>query len=1028
MTDPSDASSGPAGGGRRDSEVPANRFDRIGTDHPDEIERLLERLVRDTGLDGADAGRLETIFLDVLAECADPDRAVAALGRFIEAQGGELALVSLWLDRPAVLEWLVRVLAVSQALGDLLIRRPGYYAALCEPGALDHRWERAELEAELRGPFEAVRTAEGRLAAVRRFERRHALWIGVAEIEQRVTPAQAVEQLSAVADVCLRFVLRYAEEIVTERWGPLEPAPGSSPGLAVIGMGKLGGSELNYSSDVDLLFVYEGEGRTTGGSRRQRLSAHEYFNRIAAEMVRVLPERTDDGWLYRVDTRLRPEGDAGPLAVPLSACDAYYGERADTWERLALTKARFCAGDPEVGRGFEELAAGYAYSPLGLERLVEDVGRIKRKIERELLRGEDLRRNIKLGRGGIREIEFIVQSLIVLHGATNRALRTRSTVEGLHRLAEAGVLDGETAARLEDAYWFLRRVEHRLQIDHEVQTHTVPPPGPERLRLAKGLGFRSETAFEETLASRCAVVRAAYERILVPPDADVSPLARMVLEKNEKVLAVWLRDRGMGDGARAAEAILSMAHGSGSEHVSRRTTERFLDLLPTLLEMAGELGDPARALAGLGRFVERYGARSAILDLLARHQPIARALLDLFDRSRALTDIAIRRPELVETLFLESGLGERKPAAQFRGELRRLLAGAETVDDAMETARRYRAEEYLRIGLSDILGIGESPAISSEFSDLADACFLEAGRWLARIAPAEKRLPELDDVAVIALGKAGGREVGYGADLDVVFAADCDAEAMHGRIRAVARWIDFMGTPTAAGRLFKVDARLRPFGEDGPLVTRIDAFERYHRERAQLWERQALVKARILRAEPETADRLESLLEDLAYGRGFTREDLEEIRAMRLRIERERVRKGEEERAFKTGAGGLIDIEFLVQAVQLRYGGDEPGLRIPRTLDALDAAGSFGFLPAEVASELVDHYVFLRGLEGAVRIEEDSPVSELPRAPGRLLAAARTMGFRTAGELTGELAARRRRVREIYDSSMESLASSLKAS
>lgn len=1012
-------------------------LERAGLDCPREGASVLRRI-----LEYPDWGDRRSPFLGHLEAglrvAGGPDRALVTLHRFLEVQEERDGWFRLWCDRPATLSLFVRACGLSQHVSELLVCRPGAYEALCKPGFLSTPRTETDLEDALRSALAGQRDPRARLAAIRRFRRRDLLRVAVRDLVCGSPSAELVVEMSALADVCLRAGYDAVVEIVEGEWGRPGCRDGGRAGMAVIAVGKLGGRELNYSSDVDLMFVYEGEGETDGGARSRRISNHEYYNRLASEFVRAVTEKTEDGWLYRVDTRLRPEGESGPLAQPLGACEAYYGARAETWERLALTKARPCAGSRGLGEAFLEIAEGFVYGPFGVERIVDDVAAVRQRIEDELeaaAAGADppgrvtpeggavglaaAVRDVKLSRGGIREIEFIVQTLLIVHGRDDHRLRCRSTAEGIARLREAGVLGEERAAALAEAYWFLRTVEHRLQMDQEVQTHVVPAEGPGLERLAVGLDFGSVAEFEDAWRRRREFVREFYSEIFPVSGVGISPLARMVQEGRAVRLAEWLEQRRFSNPARAAEAILSLALGSGGSHVARSTTERFVTLLPSLLDMAGDLGEPDRALIGLERLVGRYGARAAIFDLVAGQPRILEILLELFDRSRAMTDIVIDRPELMEELILQARFGTRKPSVMFRRELAAALRGVSELDGAMERARRYRAEEFLRIGLGDILGVGESPALSSEMSDLADACLRCGVEWIGRSVEAAA-----GEIAIVALGKSGGREIGYGADLDVLFVAEGGTADTEARVKAAAGLIDFMGRHTSAGRLFALDARLRPYGADGPLVTDLDALSSYYRDTAQLWERQALVKARVLLGPAAFRERLQDRLRELAYAPGLDAAGVAAIHEMRNRIERERVKPGSDARAFKTGAGGLVDVEFLVQMLQLRHGLDEPAVRATSTLEALDACGGAGWIPAANASVLADGYRFLRRVEGAVRIEDDASTSELPAAPGRLLAVARCLGYPTTDAFEEELSRRRAEIRAIYASVVASLGGS----
>ena len=877
-----------------------------------------------------------SLLASLAAGTLDPDRAGTALARIEQAWPGDFPPLPEVIESfPAGARAVPDLLALSPASAEKIIRDPAALIWLSQP----------EICAGERGPGRMQRDLEGergegfdpQFRALRRVKNREMLRLALRDVARLTSLEQTTAEITAVAELCLREVTGGWLAELSRRWGAPETE------FCVIGMGKLGGVELNYSSDVDVIFLYGGE-----GALNPAFSYHEFFTRLAGKIIGTFSAPSADGALFRIDTRLRPEGASGPVARSLESTENYYAGFGETWERMALIKARAVAGGEALFYEFSHRLQPFVYPRSVSADVLDEVAAIKRRIDRDLVGHAGLDRNIKLGRGGIREIEFVAQALQLLHGARHAFLQERNTLKALRALRQLDFVDARDLDALTSGYRFLRDVEHRLQIEDEEQTHTLPAPGPERLTLARGLGFGDEAAFDAALVAHTGAVRGIFEKFL-HGSAD-RPLAA--------------RDAGFFDDPAAAEKELAeLGRPDAAGHVSPRSRKLYARLEPLLLAGLRPLADPDGALRRLVRFVERYGIRGLLFETLVSNPRLLELLLRLFDSSRFLTEILLRRPQLLEETTRTGGLGRALDvAAHLEGLARReenLAVG--------DWTRVYRSAQILRIALRDILGFAGITELQREFTALAEACLIHTVRVLGIE----------ESVTVIAMGKFGGGELSYGCDLDLIFMGDDPAPA--------AELIKAMTTQTGEGILYPVDARLRPEGESGVLATPMETYRQYFKGRAQLWEAQALTKARPV-AGPGQGEF--AAWARAAWGEFARREDaLPGIRRMHERVERERAGANPLV-AFKTGRGGLMELEFHTQALQMRH-----GIWETNTVRAIEALAGAGII--EGASEVAGEYLFLRRCEAAIRRMDNASVSVLPDEPAEQRRVGIRLGFDT---------------------------------
>jgi glutamate-ammonia-ligase adenylyltransferase len=893
-------------------------------------------------------GRLSTAAL----AGPDPADAPVRIERFLAAcadHGGVAACVP---DARAE-ELLVLLASQSGWLAQALIRDPPSLARLGRDLFLAREKDAAtfvrELEAEAAGDLDG---------GLRRHRNAEYLRLGARELGGLDSAEVVARELSHLADACLDVAqARLRRELIAQHGDP-------GGRFVVLAMGKHGGEELNFSSDIDLLYVYESDQGAAGD-----LSQHQFHARLCERLSRAISDVTDDGYCFRVDLRLRPEGTRGPVCNSLHALESYYESWGRPWERQAWLKARPCAGDRSLGDEALAMLQPFIWPRTAGPQAIAEVHALMARIRAELREPEDL----KLGPGGIREIEFFVQALQLVH-ARLPSVRERSTLRALDKLLYAGLVSEREQRALADAYVFLRKVEHRLQLDAGRQTHALPPTAEGRALLARRLGFSDGESFLDALAAQRRAVVEIYATLGAPDEPD--PAKRAALDRDELEM---LRSKPIGE-TRVAEVML---------------------------EEVADSPDPQLALRRLVDLAGRRGAAASIWRLVESNRPLARLVASLFGSSELLGRTLVAHPELLEPLVAAGTMQPIRP----RDQLERLASAAlaQPDDEARWNAlRRLKNEETLRIGLYDIAGTLEPPEVEAQLSDLADVLVSAALSTLA---------PSPEGFAVVGLGKLGGRELIYASDLDVIFVYAHGIEEFEQHARLAQRLIRALDAHLDEGRLYEIDTRLRPSGQKGALVSSLDGFRAYHAREAQIWERQALIKARTVAGDRALGAEIEALAERVVYEAPPVENMAEEIGRLRARMERELAQESSGRFNIKLGRGGLADVEFLVQYLQLRDGARLPSLRTRSTRAALAALELEGILPPDDVAPLAEGYAFLRRLENRLRIVQDRSIQEIPSEPRRLDGLARRMGYRgdaPGAHLLADYRAHTDRVRAVY--------------
>ena len=831
-----------------------------------------------------------------------------------------------------------------------------------------------------------------RLRLVRRAE---ILRLGARELGWGTTE-EVARELSSFADVCLDVAVSFCDAALTREIGPARADSGAPTSFVVMAMGKLGGQELNFSSDIDVCYFYSTDGGAAGPTGE--LTLHHYYAELSRRVTAAIEEPTADGMIFRVDLRLRPEGRNGPICNALPAAERYYETFGRTWERQAWLRARSAAGDRALG---DELLAAldpFIYPRSVEPRMVEEV-RGLRALFRDPADASgtlgDTGFDVKLGSGGIRDVEMVVQALQLLHAGKRPDLRERNTPRALPRLVVAGLLGDREAQTLLDAYRFWRRLEHRVQVATGAQRHRLPATDEAREVFARGLGFADLAAFDHEVAATRAAVEAIAATLGEPP-AEAHLAAARLLDplRGREELERRVASAGFRDVEVAADTL---------DLVGARIPVAFL-------EEAIASPDPDRALGHFRDLALRGSV--GLMALLRDHPRLVRMLGTLFGTSDRLAELLVRHPEMWEP-FLD-GLGERvRSLGELSERLAARLAHEKDEEQVLSGIRIFQAEELLRIGLHDVAGSLQPLEVSAQLSDLAEVC-LSAGISAALPALVARLGKPQTALTVLGLGSLGAREMRYGSDLDLVFlygaGGESDAGVDHREwfARASQRFIATMEAMLEEGRLYQVDTRLRPSGEQGLLVTSWASFERYHREESAAWERVALLRARIVWTDEsapvrdERARALTSLAFDLPVDDESFRADLRRVRG---RVERERGKVPEGSRHLQFDPGGIMDVELLVALGQLRHAAD-PEIRTTSTAAVLDRLVALGWPAA-----LRDDYAVLRRTALRLRLLLDRPQAVV--SPRDLPALARSLGT-TPTLLAAELDERMARVRTVF--------------
>jgi len=894
-----------------------------------------------------------------------------------------------------------KVAASSRFVLETLTLEPGLLDKMNASGVLSST---ATAEAT-RQRFAALEETDGEqafmdeLRRLRRHEWLRIAWhdlAGLAEIEA------VLRDQSMVAEHCIAAALQRSRELLAPRFGNAVDRHGKNVDLLVLGMGKLGGWELNFSSDIDLVFLFAGGGETNG---RSCVANETYFVRLGQKLIRLLDETTPEGFVFRVDMRLRPFGDSGPLALSYAAFEAYLQQHGRDWERYAYIKARPMSAHTSGAELREQVLRPFVYRRYLDFGVFASLREMKALIDRDVAR-RDLRDNIKLGPGGIREIEFIAQLFQLVRGGSIPQLRTTELMRVLACLADKRLLPPRAADNLREAYRFLRRVENRLQAFAQQQTHELPQEGGARARLAYAMGFPEWTEFAADLAAHRERVSAIFEEVVIGPERPGAPSPRGAWDEDLDVAEIEgiLAESGVDDGAAVARIIADL-RSSGLYRRLDATGRRRLDaLMPRLIASLANQAEPTQVMRRLARILSAVGRRSAYFALLSENPVALARLVELCGETDFLAGRIAEHPLLLDELLDPRIFSEPPDRAELESGLSERL---EYIDDAdvegqMEVLREFQRAASFRVAVSDLSGRLPVMKVSDRLTDIAELILertlaMALGQLVERHGwpmCVEKGNSRRAGFAIVAYGKLGGIELGYGSDLDLVFLHDScgeeqytDGEKKLDNSRFFARLgqriINLLSTQTRSGVLYEVDMRLRPSGKSGPMVAAVRAFEKYQREDAWTWEHQALLRARSVAGSTTVRQQFEQLRCDVL--REAVRRDTlhQEVATMRARMRRELSRAEPGGFDLKQDRGGVADLEFIVQYLVLRNAAERPQLlTFSDNVRQLEALATEAVVEQDVAQRLTAIYLAFRqrlhrlALIGAEGIIGDEELSE----------------------------------------------------
>jgi glutamate-ammonia-ligase adenylyltransferase len=909
-------------------------------------------------------------FEAIVEASADPDLARAAVARLAESDPDAAARLA----EPRRGAAFVALACASRSLCAAVVADPRLLDVVDGP-EFDAERDPCAVRATIAAAVAAA--GDDGAGALRREKRREFLRIALRDLLGLADLVTVGRELTSLAEACLDAALQIA--------APQIP-------FAIVGMGKLGGNELNYASDVDVLFVHAGHDTAEA-------------DRVAKAVLSIMATPTADGVVFRTDADLRPEGRAGALSRTVDSYVTWYERWARHWEFQALLKARPVAGDRDLGQAFMDASRTFVWREVLDPDLIREAREMKARSEAELRKKGLGERELKRGRGGIRDIEFAVQLLQLVHGRHDERIRSATTLVALAQLAAGGYVERRDVGRLGDAYVFLRTVEHRLQLRDERQTHTLPTDERELTLLARVLGYRDQaraSALEAFLAehrAHQATVRALHERLFFAPLLDtLAGRGSLSPEAAEARLAAF----GFADAEHTRAALRELTGGFS------RTSRVLQEMLPVILDWLSTAPDPDLGLLQLRRLAEGPTRSQALAVTFRDSTGAAERVCRILGSSRFLGDSLFHQPAFLETLGDDDALVRERTREELVEAALETLQWRSDVDQRRAGLRRFKRREFLRIAARDLLGLAPIEVTERELSNLADAC-VEAG-----LRSLDPEVP----FAVIGMGRLGGHELSYASDIDVIFVYDGDRPSeFEAALRLATDLVREIGTTTAEGQTFRIDANLRPEGKKGALARSLGAYQAYYEEYGLPWEFQSLLRARPVAGDPAVAARFMELIEPFVVRDPFPEEFTREIQRVKVRVEQERIPPGEDPQFhLKLGKGALTDVEFAVQLLQLQHCGRVPEIRTPATIEGLHRLAGAGLLDADDSRVLEEAYRFCERARNARYLILGQPGDALPGGAddvriGRLLGFA----HQPRTELRDEFRRVTRRARRVFE-------------
>ncbi len=969
--------------------------------------------------------------------CADPVFGLNNLERLLDTH--DATFYTTILSDPVRSQQLLTILGASQFLTGILCRDPGFFQKLFIDKGIDHSKNEASMREELTTLISDSATFEELQEKLRHYKAQEMLRIGSRDLCELAKLIEVTDELSSLAGAALQRAYEICNRLMQDEFGrPMVSPDGDEPqeaSFTILGMGKLGGRELNFSSDIDLMYFYLSEkGETTGiesarGDQINKIPVHTYFVKLADMINKAIGQATEHGFVFRVDLDLRPEGRSGEIAQPMNNALHYYESYGQSWERSALIKARPVAGNLDLGETLLKELEPFIFRRNLDFAMLEDIKGMKQKIDSSLSRIRDGEDNLKLGFGGIREIEFFISALQLIHAGKKSSLRLRSSLSALDQLTLEGLIEEKAATTLKNAYIFLRNVEHRIQVFQEQQTHNLPTRPEAMLALARRSGFSDLATFKSALKQQREAVSAIYRELFYAGDNELKSEVRPEIEllfdpqtepdEIKELLEGW----GFGNPDAAYESLQVLKGATPNRQLTRQARRHMERIAPLLIQEVIDSPEPEMTLSNVERLLSALRARGTYFALLAENHKTMKLLVKLFGTSQFLTRIFIQHPEILDALVSGAYATPFKSLQEMQHDLDTLMLEANDYEQKLEILRKFRNEEFLRIALNDLFGNTPQGEKTFQLSCLADCCLMAAVeiakkelilRYGRPYCTSDEQEPQLAEFVIVGMGKLGGMELNYHSDLDIIFVYQGDGETkpVEGTdperfrpqsnpqyfSRLAQRIISVLTLVTKDGYVYQIDTRLRPSGNQGPLVTSLLAFNTYHNSSAQPWERQALIKGRVVQTDSQLSAQMRSALEHQAYEAPLPENFGHEVARLRTRMEKEIGRERDDRFNIKTGRGGMVDVEFIAQYLQLLHGASNPELHVTNTVKALKNLNHAAILTNEEAQTLKDGYKFLRKLENMLRLIHDHSIHELPNDTKYLNKLARHLGYDDASQ------------------------------
>ncbi|MCB1678167.1 MAG: bifunctional [glutamate--ammonia ligase]-adenylyl-L-tyrosine phosphorylase/[glutamate--ammonia-ligase] adenylyltransferase [Halioglobus sp.] len=910
------------------------------------------------------------------------------LERATESVAGELAAA---VAADPLAAQLPRVLACSPFVADLARRKPALLLALLRSGQLHETLAESAFAQQLQqrlAPGDADLALE-----LRRFRQWHMLRIVWRDFCRLADTMETVRDTSLLAEACIGGALQHTQAALERRFGQPRGRDSARPQqLIVLAMGKLGARELNVSSDIDLMFAFPEAGHTDG--EKKSISNEEFFTRVGQGLITALDQVTAEGFVFRLDMRLRPNGDSGALVHNFTALEAYYQEQGRDWERYALIKARPITGDPARGAELMASLQPFVYRRYVDFGVIESLRGMKQMITADVRR-RGLQDNVKLGSGGIREVEFIAQCFQLIRGGRDLGLQRRELLAVLDECRELGCLPADAVRELRAAYLFLRDSEHAIQGYQDRQTQRLPEESAARLALATVMGYADWPAYSEALQQHRCRVAAHFAELIAPPEDDAAP-------QPEDELPLWgsglsaasLAALGYRQAEQSMQALQELRQSSRLVALQAQGRERLEQFMPQLLRACAEVEQPDLALQRLLPLVAAVARRSAYLALLLENPPALRELVVLCEASPWIAEQITRHPVLLDELLDRASLYTAPDITLLRDELRQQVARLATDDleAQMDALRYFKASQLLRVAASELAGRLPVMLVSDKLTWIAEVILEQvlAVAWadLTRKYGEPQREAGGYGFAVFGYGKLGGIELGYGSDLDLVFVSDAARQGVTSGARAIdnalfytrlaQRMIHILETRMAMGQLYEVDMRLRPSGESGMLVTSFEGFSSYQEGSAWTWEHQALVRARFVGGDAQLARRFEAVRRAILCQPRDAAQLAREVLQMRERMREHLLPKQGPDAAefhLKQGAGGIVDIEFMVQYAVLAWSHRVPELaRWSDNVRVLETLGREGLIGQSECELLTRAYLTYRSAAHQLSLQQQPDV------------------------------------------------------